>query len=167
MESSDSEAPRNDEALLPGSDQEAMTAGPSMPLTDDDAANPEAVNNFVAAPPPFSATSSAADFIPPPQPTVVESGNRDDTRLPRYLACRKSEDRRTTRYLTKYERARIIGTRALQIAHNAPIMVETTEKDPLIIAEAELKAKTIPMIVRRYLPDGTYEDWPVKDLIIE
>ena len=34
------------------------------------------------------------------------------------------EDRITPRFLTKYERARIIGTRALQISKNAPIMVE-------------------------------------------
>lgn len=40
--------------------------------------------------------------------------------------------RKTTRFLTKYERARVLGTRALQISMNAPVMVELAgETDPL------------------------------------
>merc|ERR1712217_819091 len=74
--------------------------------------------------------------------------------------------RKTTPYLTKYERARILGARALQISMNAPIMIELNgETDPLIIAERELFERVIPFIVRRYLPDGTYEDWRVKELL--
>ena len=42
----------------------------------------------------------------------------------------------TTPYMTKYERARILGTRALQISMNAPIMVELKgQTDPLEIAK--------------------------------
>lgn len=42
--------------------------------------------------------------------------------------------------MTKYERARVLGTRALQIAMCAPIMVELDgETDPLQIAMKELK----------------------------
>jgi DNA-directed RNA polymerase I, II, and III subunit RPABC2 len=64
--------------------------------------------------------------------------------------------------MTKYERARILGARALQIAMNAPVMVELAgETDPLAIALKELKAFKIPIIIRRYLPDGSYEDWYV------
>ncbi len=38
----------------------------------------------------------------------------------------------TTPYMTKYERARVLGTRALQISMNAPVMVELDgETDPL------------------------------------
>lgn len=39
------------------------------------------------------------------------------------------------------------------------------EMDPLVIAQKELAAKKIPLIVRRYLPDGSYEDWSVAELI--
>eukprot|EP00826_Nyctotherus_ovalis_P024620 TRINITY_DN1900_c0_g1_i2.p1 TRINITY_DN1900_c0_g1~~TRINITY_DN1900_c0_g1_i2.p1 ORF type:complete len:100 (+),score=29.21 TRINITY_DN1900_c0_g1_i2:208-507(+) len=79
------------------------------------------------------------------------------------------EQRSTTCYLTKYERARILGTRALQISKNAPILVdlEPGDTDPLKIAEKELLAKKIPFVIRRYLPDGSYEDWKVSELIIE
>lgn len=72
----------------------------------------------------------------------------------------------TTPYLTKYERARVLGTRALQIAMCAPVMVELEgETDPLEIAYKELKAKKIPIIIRRYLPDGSWEDWGIDELI--
>ena len=73
----------------------------------------------------------------------------------------------TTQYMTKYERARILGTRALQIAMCAPVMVELDgETDPLQIAMKELKARKIPIIIRRFLPDGSFEDWPIDQLIV-
>eukprot|EP01118_Nematostelium_gracile_P004259 TRINITY_DN14995_c0_g1_i1.p1 TRINITY_DN14995_c0_g1~~TRINITY_DN14995_c0_g1_i1.p1 ORF type:complete len:135 (+),score=36.04 TRINITY_DN14995_c0_g1_i1:1-405(+) len=77
------------------------------------------------------------------------------------------KDKKTTRYLTKYERARILGTRALQISMNAPIMVELEgETDPLQIAMKELRERKIPLIIRRYLPDESYEDWSIDELEI-
>jgi len=79
----------------------------------------------------------------------------------------QSSRRITTPYLTKYERARVLGTRALQIALCAPVMVELEGlTDPLKIAMKELKARRIPIIIRRFLPDGSYEDWAINELII-
>ena len=79
----------------------------------------------------------------------------------------KSE-RITTRYLTKYERARVLGTRALQLSMNAPPMVEIgDETDPLKIAMKELREKKIPIIIRRHLPDKSYEDWTIDELQVE
>uniref|UniRef100_A0A803NX32 Uncharacterized protein n=1 Tax=Cannabis sativa TaxID=3483 RepID=A0A803NX32_CANSA len=76
--------------------------------------------------------------------------------------------RRTSKFMTKYERARILGTRALQISMNAPVMVELEgETDPLEIAMKELRQRKIPFTIRRYLPDGSYEDWGVDELIVE
>ena len=69
--------------------------------------------------------------------------------------------------MTKYERARVLGTRALQISMCAPVMVELEgETDPLAIAMKELKARKIPIIIRRFLPDGSWEDWGIEELII-
>jgi len=49
---------------------------------------------------------------------------------------------------------------------NAPPMVDPRdETDPLKIAMMELKENKIPLIVRRYLPDGSYEDWAASELI--
>lgn len=97
----------------------------------------------------------------------------------------ESKVKQTTPYMTRYERARILGTRALQIRYvfvviyvwwnthmtdslNAPVMVELDgESDALVIAMKELREKKVPLIVRRFLPDQTFEDWDVKDLIVD
>ncbi|KAG1454152.1 hypothetical protein G6F56_007392 [Rhizopus delemar] len=77
-------------------------------------------------------------------------------------------ERLTTPYMTKYERARILGTRALQISLNSPVMIELNgETDALVIANRELREKRLPLIIRRYMPDGTYEDWKVRELIVD
>ncbi|ERF73599.1 hypothetical protein GJ744_002411 [Endocarpon pusillum] len=76
------------------------------------------------------------------------------------------DKRSTTPYMTKYERARVLGTRALQISRNAPTLVDLEgETDPLQIAIKELNQKKMPLIVRRYLPDGWYEDWTCEELL--
>lgn len=50
---------------------------------------------------------------------------------------------------------------------NAPVLVPIEgETDPLQIAMKELAAKKIPLIVRRTLPDGSFELWKVSELII-
>ncbi|KAL2892298.1 DNA-directed RNA polymerases II IV and V subunit 6A [Bienertia sinuspersici] len=82
--------------------------------------------------------------------------------------AKEKQQRKTSKYMTKYERARILGTRALQISMNAPVMVELEgETDPLEIAMKELRQRKIPFTIRRYLPDGSYEDWGVDELIVE
>ncbi|XP_078286643.1 DNA-directed RNA polymerases I, II, and III subunit RPABC2 [Rhinoraja longicauda] len=98
----------------------------------------------------------------------VEEEDRENVEiLPAADGHQANLKRITTSYMTKYERARVLGTRALQIAMCAPVMVELEgETDPLQIAMKELKARKIPIIIRRYLPDGSYEDWGVDELII-
>jgi DNA-directed RNA polymerase subunit K/omega len=73
---------------------------------------------------------------------------------------------RTVPYLSKYERARILGQRAKQINAGAPAFVKVPEKviDGYLIAEMELANKTIPFIIRRPLPNGGSEYWRVNDL---
>ena len=52
---------------------------------------------------------------------------------------------------TRFERARILGARALQISLGAPILTDVPEKliDPVEIAELEFAAGMIPITVRR------------------
>jgi DNA-directed RNA polymerase I, II, and III subunit RPABC2 len=73
---------------------------------------------------------------------------------------------RTIPYLTKYEKARILGQRAKQINAGAYPFVKVPENviDGYIIAELELKQKRIPFIIRRPLPNGGSEYWKVQDL---
>jgi len=50
---------------------------------------------------------------------------------------------------TRFERARIIGARALQIARGAPVMIKTDVKDPIKIAELEFEESIIPLDIKR------------------
>lgn len=78
------------------------------------------------------------------------------------------DERITSSYMTKYEKARVLGTRALQISMNAPLMIDPgNETDPLRIAQMELRERLIPIIIRRYLPSGDYEDWSIAELIVD
>lgn len=117
----------------------------------------------------------------PPEPEIEEGAeeeldttNNDDVAGEPVEAEEKEDEepvervRKTSKFMTKYERARILGTRALQISMNAPVMVELEgETDPLEIAMKELRERKIPFTIRRYLPDGSYEDWGVDELIVE
>ncbi|XP_060676006.1 DNA-directed RNA polymerases II, IV and V subunit 6A isoform X2 [Ziziphus jujuba] len=81
----------------------------------------------------------------PPEPEVeegveedVENDNNDETPGDAVETEDKEEQepvekpRKTSKFMTKYERARILGTRAVQISMNAPVMVELEgETDPL------------------------------------
>lgn len=71
-----------------------------------------------------------------------------------------TQEQVTSKFMSKFELSRIIGTRAVQISMDSPIKVklEDGEIDPIEIAVKELKAKVIPIIIRRYFPEGTYED---------
>ena len=82
--------------------------------------------------------------------------------------ARTVEERVTTRLMTKFERARILGARAQQIAMNAPVLVTVDgETDPLVIALKELREGVIPIMIRRILPDDSYEDWRVADMEVD
>jgi DNA-directed RNA polymerase subunit K/omega len=55
-----------------------------------------------------------------------------------------------------------VGARALQVAMGAPILVEPKKDDsPIDIALRELE-KNLPLTIRRKLPDGTFQDIPLK-----
>ncbi|RSH81005.1 DNA-directed RNA polymerases I II and III subunit RPABC2 [Apiotrichum porosum] len=100
---------------------------------------------------------------------IIHSGDvPDDLKQRTGKAAKPNEVRVTTPYMTKYERARVLGTRALQISMNAPVLVPVEgETDPLEIALKELAAKKIPLVIRRYLPDNSFEDWKVEELIVQ
>jgi DNA-directed RNA polymerase I, II, and III subunit RPABC2/DNA-directed RNA polymerase subunit K len=71
------------------------------------------------------------------------------------------------RWLTKFEKARIIGARALQISMGAPVLIDTATapKGRFGFAEAELKAGMLPMTVRRTIPSGESFDIPLTNLL--
>ena len=50
---------------------------------------------------------------------------------------------------TRYERARIVGARALQIFMGAPVFIDTVSMDPLEIALEEMRLGVVPITVKR------------------
>ena len=69
--------------------------------------------------------------------------------------------------LTRFEKARIVGARALQIAMGAPVLIVPSKdlSNPIDIAIQELEVGILPITIRRTLPDGTYQDIPLKWLL--
>ena len=77
--------------------------------------------------------------------------------------------------ITRFEKARIVGARSLQISMGAPILLEldatlssggTGLNSPILIALKELEIGILPMTIRRTLPDGTFQDIPLKWLMV-
>jgi DNA-directed RNA polymerase I, II, and III subunit RPABC2 len=75
---------------------------------------------------------------------------------------------RTYPFLTQYERTKIIGLRANQLSKgSAPyIAVPKHITDVRDIARMELEQKRLPFIIKRPLPNGSYEYWRLSDLLI-
>ena len=73
---------------------------------------------------------------------------------------------RTQPILSKYERARVIGLRATQLADGASPLVDIKRPaiSELVIAEMELEANKLPFIIRRPLITGGSEYWRLSDL---
>lgn len=69
--------------------------------------------------------------------------------------------------LTGYEKARIIGARALQISLGAPVLINVEGKNlsPIEIAKIELERGILPLTIRRIKPDGSWQDIPLSWLI--
>ena len=66
--------------------------------------------------------------------------------------------------LTRFEKARIIGARSLQISMGSPILIEIPPEisTPMEIATLELEENVLPISIRRALPDGTYQNIPIR-----
>lgn len=75
---------------------------------------------------------------------------------------------RTLPFITRYERAKILGERASQLEAGAKpmIKVEPNVLDGYLIALKEFEEKKIPFIVKRPLPNGSCEYWKLQDLEI-
>jgi len=65
--------------------------------------------------------------------------------------------------LTRFEKARIMGARALQLSLGAPpfIPIPKTARISLDISMEELEQRVIPITIRRVLPNGDYQNIPI------
>ena len=78
------------------------------------------------------------------------------------------QKKETKPFLTKFERAKIIGVRAEMLANGAPALIEVPKGITSVydIAKLEFKERKIPLLIRRYLPNGTAEDWRLQDMVV-
>ena len=65
--------------------------------------------------------------------------------------------------LTRFEKARIMGARALQLSLGAPVFIEIPKNatTSLEIAREELNQRVIPIVIRRTLPNSDYQNIPI------
>jgi DNA-directed RNA polymerase I, II, and III subunit RPABC2 len=149
----DNEPPEDfDEPDEPEYDSDANPADLDPDATEDHNAN---LSNEINA---DMIVETDAGGAPPQNARKLTGLQKENKKIP-------AGERTTTPFMTKYERARVLGTRALQISMNAPVLVDVEgETDPLQIAIKELREKKIPLVIRRYLPDGYYEDWTCEEL---
>ena len=71
-------------------------------------------------------------------------------------------------FLTQYEKTRILGFRTNQLAQGALpyVSVPGHIRNTLDIAKMELEQRRLPFIIKRPMPDGTFEYWRLSDLMI-
>lgn len=77
-----------------------------------------------------------------------------------------SNDKITKPYLSKFEKAKILGIRAEMLAGGAKPLIKLDKdiSDVYSIAKLELESKKIPLLLRRPLPNGKFEDWRLDEL---
>lgn len=75
---------------------------------------------------------------------------------------------RTYPFLTNFERTKIIGLRANQLSKGSASFISVPKHitDVRDIARLELEQKRLPFIVKRPLPNGSFEYWRLSDLLI-
>ena len=80
----------------------------------------------------------------------------------------KDPEHRSQPFLTIFERTKILGFRANQLAQGARPYVDVPEHivQTLDIAKLELEQRRLPFILKRPMPDGTFEYWRLSDLIM-
>lgn len=78
------------------------------------------------------------------------------------------DNHKTYPFLTHYEKTKIIGLRANQLSQGAHPYIVVPEYITSVrdIARMELEQKRLPFIVKRPLPNGSYEYWRLADLMI-
>lgn len=55
----------------------------------------------------------------------------------------------SAQHYNRYEKARIMGARALQVSYGAPVLVESDQNKPIYVAAEEYDAGVLPFTVRR------------------
>jgi len=100
---------------------------------------------------------------------VLEYQETDEGDLPLESVPPEGDKKhRSMPFLSIYEKTRILGMRTNQLAQGARPFIEVPDyvTDVQEIALMELEQRRIPIIIKRYMPDGTYEKFRLSDIMI-
>lgn len=104
--------------------------------------------------------------------TILDYADTIASKVPLRVApsSEKNEDalHRSQPFLTVFEKTKILGFRANQLAQGAPpyVNVPTHVINTLDIAKLELEQRRLPFILKRPMPDGSFEYWRLSDLMV-
>jgi DNA-directed RNA polymerase subunit K/omega len=75
---------------------------------------------------------------------------------------------RSAPFLTQFEKTKVLGFRTNQLSQGARPYIAVPEHVTNLheIARMELEARRLPIIIKRPMPDGTFEKWRLSDLLI-
>jgi len=126
-------------------DEQEATAASKDPLKDLLKHHPECIIDY-------------AETIAPKIP--LSAAIPDDIQL--------DQNHTSAPFLTQYERTAILGKRANQLSQNARPYIKVPEHVTSVmeIARMELEQKRLPYIIKRPMPDNTFEYWRLSDLIL-
>jgi DNA-directed RNA polymerase subunit K/omega len=90
------------------------------------------------------------------------------TAVPPFSADALDANHKSQPFLTQFEKTHILGFRTNQLAQGAKPLITVNDyvKTTLEIAKLELEQRRLPFIVKRPMPDGTFEYWRLSDLLI-
>lgn len=109
------------------------------------------------------------DYIESILPKInIETGEGNEEEKSTVVTNKLDNNHTTYPFLTIYERTAIIGLRAEMLSRGSQpfISVSSYMTDVREIARAELEQKRLPYIVKRPIPNGSYEYWRLSDLMI-
>lgn len=150
-------APEDDDVMLEGEEGEGYLCG--LPEMDMEAAEAPSVE--------FDPLSALLKHHPE---CVIDYAETVAPKLPLTQATPEDLDtnHKSVPFLTQYEKTMILGKRANQLSQNARpyIVVSDHISNVMEIARMELEQKRLPFILKRPMPDGTFEYWRLSDLMI-
>jgi len=100
---------------------------------------------------------------------VLEYQETEEADLPlESVPPQDDKKHRSMPFLSIFEKTRILGMRTNQLAQGARPFIEVPDyvTDVQEIAQLELDQRRLPIIIKRYMPDGTYEKFRLSDLIL-
>ena len=114
--------------------------------------------------------STQIDIVSTHHPELLQHKNEEIETLSKVIRNEYNEImdpfHKTVPFLTKYEKARVLGERAKQLNAGAKpfVNVEETLIDGYLIAEKELEERKMPFIIKRPITNGGCEYWKLEDL---